>query len=662
MTRLRVYFVTFFLLLAIPLGLLLRRTYSSLEQESFFFYRKTAESVLFNIGEALLGNLQTEESRPYTQYRYVHVADHPVPEQAGLNLSPLAAFPVQSGIPGVVGYFQIDPDGSFHTPLLPDAGQHPGLTVPRRPERESLQARLASLIAKDRPGFVLETDAAAGDALDEAGQSPRQQAQGFRQELESNFDAKLEQRYLSGQADKYSSAVPVPEQRYSKKVQKASHSQARIFDSEFDDELSKTGEKQKSRLEERTTKPAEFKETARQREPAGDQPARAAVPPFPGMSEVEAEVDPFQTRLVDNRWIVFSRRVWWQERRYVQGFVAELAAFLRQHLEPSLKSSVLPENTSFLLFHENELLSSEGLTSGGQEKPVLLYSAELPHPFNRFRVALAVASLPRGPGHTLAQLLGVYLTVLLVGGLFAIYRLAATQLDLSQKKADFVSAVSHELKTPLSTIRMYGEVLVEGWVENDEKRQSYYRYIHDESERLSRLIQNVLQLAELERNEWQVQLVTEDPVRLVEEIVQGLEARLSRAGFQLVSKAEGNPLRIRVDRDAMTQILINLIDNSIKFSKEAEKKEIHVTISQLGEECFIRVRDFGPGIPRPQLKKIFQKFYRIDSEMTRTTRGTGIGLALVKMLADSMGAHVDVANRQPGTEFSLRFQRGQASS
>ena len=168
MTKLRIYFVTFFLLLAIPLGLLLRRTYSGLEQESFFFYRKAAESVLFNVGEALLRSLQTEEARPYTQYRYVHVADHPVPEQAGLNLSPLAAFPVQSEIPAILGYFQIDPDGSFHTPLLPDARQHPGLTVPRRPERESLHSRLASLIANDRPGFPLETDAAADDVLDEA--------------------------------------------------------------------------------------------------------------------------------------------------------------------------------------------------------------------------------------------------------------------------------------------------------------------------------------------------------------------------------------------------------------------------------------------------------------------------------------------------------------
>ena len=105
MTKLRIYFVAVFLLLAIPLGLLLKRTYSSLEQESFFFYRRAAESVLLNVGEALLGNLQTEESRPYTQYRYVHVADDPLPEQAGLNLSPLATFPAAVGDPGHSGLF-----------------------------------------------------------------------------------------------------------------------------------------------------------------------------------------------------------------------------------------------------------------------------------------------------------------------------------------------------------------------------------------------------------------------------------------------------------------------------------------------------------------------------------------------------------------------------
>ena len=320
MTKLRIYFVAFFLLLAIPLGLLLRRTYSSLEQESFFFYRRAAESVLFNVGETLLGSLQTEENRPYTQYRYVHVADDPVPEQAGLNLSPLATFPVESEIPGILGYFQIDPDGSFQTPLLPDAEQHPGLTVPRRAEREALQTRLASLIVDQRPSLALETE----DDL-EASQGPEQQAGEFRQELLSNVDANLEQRYLSGQADEYSSETVAPEQRYSKKVQKASPTQARIFDSEFDDALARAGEKQKSRLEEAAVEPAEWKEGTRERAAADDQPAGSL---FPGILDVEAEVDSLQTRVVGDQWIVFSRRVWWQDRRYLQGFAADLGEFL----------------------------------------------------------------------------------------------------------------------------------------------------------------------------------------------------------------------------------------------------------------------------------------------------------------------------------------------
>ena len=656
MKRLRIYFAAFFLLLAIPLGLLLGRTYNNLEQEAFYFYRKEAERVLRDVGEGLLRDLRREEDRPYTQYRYIHVADDPVPEQSGLNLSPLSAFPVQSGIPGILGYFQVDPGGSFHTPLLPEDSVHTNLSVPRRLERQALHAKLAALIATQIPGSP-DSDSLQDEALGEAGQGAASYADRFRQQLYSNVDAKLEARYLEEQADDYASGVSAPEpQRYARKVQKASPSQARIFDSKVEDVASSGGEKLKNRTEEAEADREVLKETAKSREGSIDQPSRLTLKSLPALLDVAAEVDPFQTRLVDRRWIAFTRRVWSQDRRYVQGFVADLGGFLKAYLEPMRRNSVLPAEATFLIFYRDRLLAGEGFEAPGESRPLLLYNAALPYPFSDFNVALAVASLPRGPGHRMAQVMGVYLLVLLVGGLLVIYRLAATQLDLSQKKADFVSAVSHELKTPLSTIRMYGEVLVEGWVEDDEKRQEYYRYIHEESERLSRLIQNVLQLARLEQNEWQVQLDSLDPVQLVGEIVGGLEPRLARAGFQAVVEAEGKPGPIHADRDAMTQILINLIDNSIKFSKDADRKEVRIMVGRLGGDCFIRIRDFGPGIPRPQLKKIFQKFYRIDSEMTRTTRGTGIGLALVKMMGDAMQARVDVANRDPGVEFTLRFR------
>jgi signal transduction histidine kinase len=202
---------------------------------------------------------------------------------------------------------------------------------------------------------------------------------------------------------------------------------------------------------------------------------------------------------------------------------------------------------------------------------------------------------------------------------------------------------------------MYGEILMEGWVE-DEKRENYYRHIHDESERLSRLIQNVLTLAQLEKSEWQTDLTVVDLVEFVHEVGERLAAQAKRAGFDINVATEGEAQPVQVDRDALTQILINLVDNSIKFAGAAESKRILLTVSQIGEETSIRVRDFGPGIPRQELKKIFEKFYRVEDELTRTARGTGIGLALVKMLADSMGAEVEVRNRNPGAEFSICFR------
>jgi signal transduction histidine kinase len=380
--------------------------------------------------------------------------------------------------------------------------------------------------------------------------------------------------------------------------------------------------------------------------------------------ELGAEVEPFAARVVSGGWLILHRNVWWNDQRYIQGFAAQLGVFLDAFLDPILVNSALPETVAYLLFYRGEIIRSsasqnmeEQLGESGSEgdKPLLLYSASFPHPLSDFHLAITVDRLPEVPGHRTVSVLAGLLCLLFVGGLFGIYRVTATQVELSQKKSDFVSSVSHELKSPLTSIRMYGEMLMEGWAE-DEKKERYYRYIHDESERLSRLIQNVLTLSRLERKEWQLTLTEFDPAEFVSELVERLANRVKRAGFEVSVAIEGTSLPIQADRDALTQILINLIDNGIKFSQASEVKRIIVTISQINSDCYIRVRDFGPGIPRQQMKKIFEQFYRIESEMTRSTSGTGIGLSLVKMLADSMGAQVDVRNCQPGTEFSIRLK------
>lgn len=664
MKKLRLYFALFFVLLAIPIVVLLSRTYSNLEQESFFFYRRTAEGVMSTLQQELEESLLVEEQRPYTHYRYIHVADQPVPQQEGLNLSPLAGFPVQSEIPGILGYWQIDPDGSFNTPLLPEGDTEDGVSVPHREEREGLRDQLASLLE----GPLLSSPAGLrtrieSPELDEVQSSRETTLSKLKNNLESNVDISLEEAYESESApgvSDYLSVLRRKEQEsvevVERRVQKASPTQAQVFDSQLKDPYSDELEQKRESTAPERLDLLRNRAAGRQADDVdqvvGDRTGELQEEDTDSASEVVAEVDPFQSELIDGEWLVFHRKVWLQDRRYIQGFAASLTEFLEAHLGPAFLNSALPSTASYLLFYQGEILVTSG--SASDRRPLLLNSAALPYPLSDFHLAITVGQLPESPGYQVVSFLAIFLSLLFIGGLLGVYRLTATQMELSQKKSDFVSAVSHELKTPLTAIRMYGEMLTEGWVE-EEKRKRYYQHIHEESERLSRLIQNVLTLAELERKEWQIDLQAHDPVAFVKGVSERLSSQVKRAGFEISTVEEGEPKPIQADSDALTQILINLIDNAIKFSKDAESKKIVLTVSQLGSDCYIRVRDFGPGIQRRKLKKIFEKFYRIDDEMTRTTRGTGIGLALVKMLADAMGAHVDVANRRPGTEFSLRF-------
>jgi signal transduction histidine kinase len=245
----------------------------------------------------------------------------------------------------------------------------------------------------------------------------------------------------------------------------------------------------------------------------------------------------------------------------------------------------------------------------------------------------------------------------LCGGFYMMYRLGAGQIDLTRQQQDFVSAVSHELKTPLTSIRMYGEILREGWA-SDEKKKLYYDYIFEESERLSRLIANVLQLARMTRNHTRVETRPLAVAELMDGIRSRVSAQVARARFDLNMHCdpEAGRTTIQVDPDGFLQIFINLVDNAIKFSATAQQKVIDIGCERLRDgRVQFGVRDYGPGVPGDQMKKIFRLFYRSESELTRETVGTGIGLALVHQLARAMDAQVDVVNREPGAEFRLKI-------
>jgi len=249
------------------------------------------------------------------------------------------------------------------------------------------------------------------------------------------------------------------------------------------------------------------------------------------------------------------------------------------------------------------------------------------------------------------------LAIVLVGGFVTLYRMGLSQIALARQQQDFVSAVSHELKSPLTSIRMYGEMLKEGWAD-EEKRQSYYEYIHDEAERLSRLISNVLQLAKINRNEPQFDIRPTKVSELMSNTESKISSQIERAGFELrIDTAEdAGRATINVDSDCFMQMIINLVDNAIKFSRNAENKIVEIACKRAGDNRIqFSVRDYGPGVPKDQMKKIFQLFYRSESELTRETVGTGIGLAIVHQLAVAMDGNVDMVNATPGAEFRFWF-------
>jgi signal transduction histidine kinase len=282
-------------------------------------------------------------------------------------------------------------------------------------------------------------------------------------------------------------------------------------------------------------------------------------------------------------------------------------------------------------------------------------------PLGDLEIAFTVSAAPGGPtliatapGTPLLVWISLTLAVVLIGGFLLMYRFAVGQLRLARQQQDFVSAVSHELKTPLTSIRMYGEMLKAGWADEAKKR-TYYDYIQSESERLSRLIDNVLQLARLTRSSQRIDAKSVPVAELLDLVRSKVATQVERAGFELRVRNETPAgAAVLVDADCFAQIFINLVDNALKFSAGAEIKVVELGCRREPDGALLfTVRDFGPGVPKAQMKKIFELFYRAENELTRETVGTGIGLALVRQLATAMDARIDVRNCEPGAEFRL---------
>jgi two-component system phosphate regulon sensor histidine kinase PhoR len=244
--------------------------------------------------------------------------------------------------------------------------------------------------------------------------------------------------------------------------------------------------------------------------------------------------------------------------------------------------------------------------------------------------------------------------MVLIAGVWVVYGTVRREVELAQMKSDFVSNVSHEIKTPLSLIRMFGETLQLKRVRSEVKKQEYYNTIVQETERLTRLINNILNFSRMEAGKKEYRFATIDLNEIVRDVLKNYKSHLEHMGFTVSRKIDGRLLLINADREAVAEALLNIIDNSVKYSRE--HKDIRISTGQDGGTAFVEIADHGIGIDAHLQKKVFEKFYRVSSGLVHSTKGTGLGLALVKHIVDAHAGTITLKSGVgKGSAFRLLF-------
>lgn len=687
--RLRWWLLFFFLSLTIPTAVLIQQSYSRLKWETFHQHQLMAGELSKRINNHLIRLIHTEEQRPFTDYAFLNVAG--VPTANFLQRSPLSRYPVQAEIPGLIGYFQVDAAGKLLTPFLPEeiekAGSY-GIAEQELSERVVLQNRIQQILNENR--LVKNQNIVAGkNARDVRGNLAKRQDTGMveNEKEAASLDRSGEDSELQKPAAPSVSAGQAVFDELNKISSGKSKQESKLGRLE-DIKLRQTFQKEadRSKKEESYQKPLKAmpkkarteqnvlpesiqgakKSTGHEWEES-NRPITSVVQPEVQTLRIrtfESAIDPFEFSQLDSGQFVLFRKVWLNGQRYIQGLLIEKDAFLQGNINAAFQETALSQMSDLLIVFQGNVLSAfAGRTSRGylsraaELQGELLYQEQLSDPFSQLQLVFSITQLPVGPGGWVIIWLTLVLAVVFLAGFYWMYRLGVGQINLLNQQQDFVSAVSHELKTPLTSIRMYGEMLQAGWAD-EAKKKTYYDFILDESERLTRLINNVLQLAKMTRNEKKPALKSLTVAELIDSIQSKISTQIERGGFCLKLSCDQDTAqaKIKVNPDWFIQIMINLVDNAIKFSAKADTKMIELSCHRLSSGLIqFKVRDYGPGIAKDQLKKIFKLFYRSENELTRETVGTGIGLALTHQMIVTMNGQIDVGNRDPGAEFRIDF-------
>ena len=244
------------------------------------------------------------------------------------------------------------------------------------------------------------------------------------------------------------------------------------------------------------------------------------------------------------------------------------------------------------------------------------------------------------------------LSVLIIGGLVLTKHIVSKEMALARLKSDFVSNVSHELRTPLALIRLYAETLELGRITTQEKKQEYYRIIRKESERLTALINNILDFSRIEAGGKEYEFRETDIAELVHNTLDSYRYQIEQQGFAFEESIDSTLPRVYVDREAIARALVNLVNNALKYS--AHEKFLGVKLYRENGTLKLEVVDRGIGITGREQSKIFEKFYRTGDPLVHNTKGSGLGLSLVRHITHAHGGEIAVESTPgKGSKFTL---------
>ncbi len=643
-------------------------------------FAEVAEQIRQDVNRKLDAFMVQEQNRPYTDYQYYYVPDNIITaqQQTSLERSPLAG----QFEHGLAYYnFQIQPDGSIITPNVSLTQQQ---SEPSDEHEEQLYAEaiLNTRNVEDNLLPVLnkvESDpyklddkliaesgqsarAATPEEIGEIGKQPTISGKGEKTQSKRTQNYPIEslqkaneqtqvfrqsrELIASNQTQSQQAAGPdnILAQSQSRNQQREASLQEQQLESAEDSQHG--GQTAQGQRVERSNQQSAYNQTQiPQTELTPQQSARQPANQESQSDLVEIRIEPFVPVVVPgnnieqsifNGQVFMLRRVQIENKSFLQGFQLNEKKLLEEVDESTRR--FIREGMSFELAKKPNEKSAH---------TAILDFVGLGHLILNL-METDPARLNRQINHLQYWYFGiisfVFVAVTLAVG--SLWLNARAQIRLARKKDDFVSAVSHELRTPLTSIRMHAEMLEKNWVKSQDKLSEYYKNMRQESERLSRLIENVLDFSRIQRGRKKYAFKAGDINKCAEDVVEMMAPYAAQKGFSIKTEL-GRIGQMTFDNDAVVQIIVNLLDNAIKYARDAKDRTITVRTKSKDQFILIEVEDHGPGIPHRQREKIFQEFYRIGAESTRETTGSGLGLALVRKFAQAHNGFVEIINARP---------------